>query len=136
MKVGIKTFSALMVGAFLSLAFLQPFNLKKSMEAGKKVYETSCMNCHMQDGKGLEGVFPPVAQSDFLKKSTNDIIDVLVKGQSGEIKVNGVTYNGVMPSVEYLSDQEIADVLNYTQNSWGNKNSKPVLPDQVKKRRP
>ena len=135
MKAGIKTVSVMMVSGLLSLAFVQPFNLKKRIEAGKKVYETSCMNCHMQDGKGLEGVFPPVAQSDFLKKSSNEIIDVLIKGQSGEIKVNGVTYNGVMPSVEYLSDQEVADVLNYIQNSWGNKNAKPVLPEQVKKRR-
>ena len=135
MKAGIKTVSVMMVSGLLSLAFVQPFNLKKSIEAGKKVYETSCMNCHMQDGKGLEGVFPPVAQSDFLKKSSHDIIDVLIKGQSGEIKVNGVTYNGVMPSVEYLSDQEMSDVLNYIQNSWGNKNAKPVLPEQVKKRR-
>ncbi|WP_081720517.1 cytochrome c [Sediminibacterium sp. C3] len=135
MKAGIKTVSVMMVSGLLSLAFVQPFNLKKSIEAGKKVYETSCMNCHMQDGKGLEGVFPPVAQSDFLKKSSNEIIDVLIKGQSGEIKVNGVTYNGAMPSVEYLSDQEMADVLNYIQNSWGNKNAKPVLPEQVKKRR-
>lgn len=136
MKAGIKTLTALMVGGFLSLAFVQPFDLKKSIVAGKTVYETSCMNCHMQDGKGLEGVFPPVAQSDFLKKNPNDIIDVLIKGQSGEVKVNGVTYNGVMPSVEYLSDQEIADVLNYIQNNWGNKNTKPILPGQVKKRRP
>ena len=135
MKAGIKTLSILIVSTFLSLAFVQPVNLKKSIEAGKKVYETSCMNCHMQDGKGLEGVFPPIAQSDFLKKSSNEIIDVLIKGQSGAIKVNGVTYNGVMPSVEYLSDQEMADVLNYIQNSWGNKNTKPVLPEQVKKRR-
>ena len=135
MKAGIKTLSILIVSTFLSLAFVQPFNLKKSIEAGKKVYETSCMNCHMQDGKGLEGVFPPIAQSDFLKKSSNEIIDVLIKGQSGAIKVKGVTYNGVMPSVEYLSDQEMADVLNYIQNSWGNKNTKPVLPEQVKKRR-
>lgn len=136
MRTGIKTVSILLMGSFLSLAFVQPFNLKQSIEAGQKVYETSCMNCHMQDGKGLEGVFPPVAQSDFLKKSPNEIIDVLIKGQSGEIKVNGVTYNGVMPSVEYLSDKEISDVLNYIQNSWGNKNTKPVLPEQVKKRRP
>lgn len=127
--------SVLLTGCFLSLAFVQPFSLKQSIEAGKKVYETSCMNCHMGDGKGLEGVFPPVAKSDFLKRSPNEIIDVLIKGQSGEIKVNGVMYNGVMPSVEYLSDQEIADVLNYIQNSWGNKIPKPILPNQVKKRR-
>ena len=135
MKTSLRYVSVLLIGSFLSLAFVQPFNLKQSMEAGKKVYETSCMNCHMQDGKGLEGAFPPVAKSDFLRKNSNEIIDVLTKGQSGEIKVNGVTYNGVMPSVEYLSDKEIADVLNYIQNSWGNKNTKPVLPEQVKKRR-
>ncbi len=86
--------------------------------------------------KDLEGAFPPVAKSDYLKRPSKDLIAVILKGQSGEIKVNGVVYNGMMPAQDYLSDQEIADVLNYINNSWGNKNLKPILPAQVKLLRP
>lgn len=88
------------------------------------------------DGKGLSGAFPPLAKSDYLKRPSKDLIAVILKGQSGEIKVNGVVYNGMMPAQDYLSDEEIADVLNYINNSWGNKNLKPILPSQVKLLRP
>lgn len=121
---------------FAAVAFFQPANLTMSIANGKKVYTNNCMNCHMEDGKGLEGAFPPLAKSDYLKRPSKDLIAVILKGQSGEIKVNGVVYNGMMPAQDYLSDEEIADVLNYINNSWGNKNLKPILPAQVKLLRP
>jgi nitrite reductase (NO-forming) len=126
----------LLVFVFGAVAFVQPNNMAKSIANGKNVYTNNCMNCHMEDGKGLESVFPPIAKSDFLKRPTKDLINVVLKGQSGEIKVNGVLYNGIMPAQDYLSDEEIADVLNYINNSWGNKNLKPILPSQVKQLRP
>lgn len=135
MKRGIFV-SGLLVFVFAALAFIQPTNMAKSIANGKTVYANNCMNCHMEDGKGLEGAFPPVAKSDYLKRLPKDLIAVILKGQSGEIKVNGVVYNGMMPAQDYLSDQEIADVLNYINNSWGNKNLKPILPSQVKQLRP
>ena len=126
----------LLFSVYAAVAFIQPANLAKSIANGKTVYTNNCMNCHMEDGKGLEGAFPPVAKSDYLKRPSKDLIAVILKGQSGEIKVNGVVYNGMMPAQDYLSDQEIADVLNYINNSWGNKNLKPILPAQVKPLRP
>ncbi|OYZ01441.1 MAG: hypothetical protein B7Y37_07160 [Sphingobacteriia bacterium 28-36-52] len=128
--------SGLLVFVFGAVAFVQPANMTKSIAKGKTVYVNNCMNCHMEDGKGLEGAFPPVAKSDYLKRAPKDLISVILKGQTGELKVNGVVYNGMMPAQDYLSDEEIADVLNYINNSWGNKNIKPILPSQVKLLRP
>lgn len=127
--------SLLFLFVFSAVAFIQPANLAKSIANGKTVYANNCINCHMENGKGMEGAFPPVAKSDFLKRPPKDLINVVLKGQSGEIKVNGVMYNLMMPAQDYLSDEEIADVLNYINNSWGNKNLKPILPSQVKQLR-
>jgi mono/diheme cytochrome c family protein len=120
----------------ITAAFMQPGGLAKSVANGKTVYTNNCMNCHMEDGKGIANAFPPLAKSDYLKRPAKDLIAVILKGQSGEVKVNGVVYNGNMPAQDYLTDEEIADVLNYISNSWGNKNLKPILPVQVKQQRP
>lgn len=128
--------SVLLLLVFSAVAFIQPASMAKSIANGKNVYANNCMNCHMEDGKGLEGAFPPIAKSDLLKRPPKDLINVILKGQSGEIKVNGVLYNGIMPAQDYLTDEEISDVLNYINNSWGNKNLKPILPSQVKLLRP
>lgn len=132
----VKLISSLLVLLFAASAFVQNDGLPKSIVRGKDLYVTNCMNCHMENGKGMEGVYPPVAKADFLKRPARDIIETVLKGQSGEVKVNGVLYNGVMPAQDYLADTEIADILNYVNNSWGNKNSKAITPAQVKKLRP
>ncbi|MDP1763215.1 MAG: cytochrome c [Sediminibacterium sp.] len=121
---------------FVMSAFIQTYSLPKSIERGKEVYATFCMNCHMADGKGMENAYPPVAKSDYLKRPVKDLINNVLKGESGELKVNGVSYNAIMPAQDYLTDGQIADVLNYVNNSWGNKNLKAITPEQVKKMRP
>ena len=104
----------------------------KSIERGKEVYTSYCQNCHMEDGKGTADVFPPVAKTDYLKKPSKELIKIILEGQSGEIVVNKKTYNGMMPAQSYLTDEQIADVLNYIRNSWGNKISGTITPAQVK----
>lgn len=117
-------------------AFVQSYDLPKSVTRGKELYVMYCQNCHMEDGKGVEGVFPPLAEADYLKKQpVNSIIAILLKGQNGEITVNGVNYNTPMMPLDYLTDEQVADILNYTYNSWGNKSVKAVTPAQVKKAR-
>lgn len=135
MRKGIFLFGLLGL-VFITAAFMQPAGLAKSIANGKTVYSNNCMNCHMEDGKGIANAFPPLAKSDYLERPAKDLIAVILKGQSGEVKVNGVVYNGNMPAQDYLTDEEIADVLNYISNSWGNKNLKPILPVQVKQQRP
>ena len=88
---------------------------------GRKVYETVCQACHQADGKGLPGAFPPLAGSDYLLGNPDRAARVVVNGLQGEVEVNGIKYNSVMPAMTQLSDKEIADALTYAMNSWGNK---------------
>ena len=128
----------LIIGALAALSitlssFNQKFDLKASITRGKEVYTTQCMTCHMEQGEGIEGAFPPLAKSDYLMADKKRSISQILHGLSGEIKVNGVTYNGEMAAIE-LTDQELSDVLNYVRNSWGNK-GEAVTPEEVKAQR-
>jgi mono/diheme cytochrome c family protein len=109
--------SALVAAVLMS--FYQAFDLQKSVDRGKTLYQTNCTVCHMPMGEGLSGAFPPLAGNSRLADKTV-MIKGLIKGMSGPVVVKGVNYNGAMPAFPF-SDQEAADVLNYIRNSWGNK---------------
>ena len=98
----------------------QTDELSASKARGKEVYAETCITCHLANGKGTSGIFPPLANSDYLLKAKKDVIHAVKFGLSGEVLVNGIKYVNVMPSPG-LSDKEVADVLNYIGNSWGNK---------------
>jgi len=119
----------------IGAAFVQAYSLPESIVRGKEVYITYCQNCHMENGLGLEGTNPPVAKSDFLKRPVNELILVILKGQEGKVKVNGVIYDTPMLPLDYMTDEQIADALNYTRNSFGNKNAIAIQPSHVKKLR-
>jgi mono/diheme cytochrome c family protein len=88
---------------------------------GKILYTNFCANCHMEDGTGLKGLIPPLANSDFLTTHRADLPCIIRKGQKGSIVVNGVTYGQQeMPAVPKLSDFEITNVLNFINQEWGN----------------
>lgn len=89
------------------------------IEKGKRVYQQTCFACHLPNGVGMKGVFPPLAKSDFLMADKDRAIRVITDGLSGEIQVNDQTYNGVMPPV-VLNDEQVANVLTFIMNSWGN----------------
>lgn len=92
---------------------------KIQMERGKKVFLSSCFACHMANGEGMPGVFPPLAQSDYLKADKDRAIRTVLKGATGPMTVNGKVYNNMMPPQE-VTDEQAADVLTYIMNSWGN----------------
>jgi mono/diheme cytochrome c family protein len=115
---------------FVSFQKKPAFDLKASMTRGQEVYTTNCVSCHMEKGEGMEGVFPPLAKSNYLMADKKRSIVQIIKGVSGPIKVNGIEYNGEMAAID-LSDQEISDVLNYVRNSFGNKGA-AVTPEEVK----
>ncbi len=124
--------SLMVLGVFImTSSFFQKYDLPKSIERGKEVYASYCMNCHMEDGKGSD-VFPPVAKTDYLKKPVKTLINIILQGQSGEITVNQKKYDALMPAQAYLEDEQVADVLNYIRNSLGNKIPVAVTPAQVK----
>ena len=88
------------------------------------------MSCHLPSGEGIIGTFPPLANSDYLMEKRAESISSIKFGLSGEITVNGTKYNGFMSSLG-LTDDEIADVMNYITNSWGNKNDKIITLEEV-----
>lgn len=100
------------------------------MEQGKQLYMQNCMACHQTEGQGVPSAFPPLAKSDFLMKDRNRAIGVVVHGLTGELVVNGKKYDGVMPSLA-LNDEQVANILTFVRNSWGNKDAM-VTPDEVK----
>jgi len=113
-------FSAVIIlPAFLCFTF-QDKDLEESIKRGKEVYTLNCQSCHAENGEGIEGVNPPVAKAAYLKDAQKNI-RIILNGQSGEITVNGKQYNAIMNPLNYLDDKQIADVLNYIRNSWGNK---------------
>ena len=107
----------------------QKFDLQASIDRGKEIYIAQCMSCHLENGEGIEDVYPPLAKADFLMADKKRSIDNVIHGLSGEIVVNGKKYNTDMLPFE-LSDQEVSDVLNYIRNSWGNK-GEAVTPEEV-----
>lgn len=104
--------------------------LEESMQRGSEIYADFCITCHLEKGEGVENVFPPLAQSDYLMNNRSESIAGVKYGQKGEIVVNGVPYNNVMMPMG-LEDEEIADVMNYVLNSWGNSGIKMVTPEEV-----
>ena len=101
-------------------AFLQT-DKPANYEAGKKVYQQACMACHMADGKGIAGLNPPLAGTDWVTGDKKRLINVILKGLETPIEVNGEEYVVPMPGQPQLSDVQIADVLTYVRNSFGNK---------------
>lgn len=110
-------------------------NLAESMEEGQLIYNDFCISCHMAGGEGAGAIFPPLANSDYLKNKQIESIKAVKYGMSGEILVNGKTYNSVMSPMG-LSDQEVADVMNFINNSWGNNYGKFYTKADISKVKP
>lgn len=101
----------------------------KPLPDGKTIYDNTCKACHQENGEGIAKTFPPLAKSDYLA-NVDAVIDQVIKGKTGEMVVNGETYNNAMPA-QPLNDEEIAAVLTYVYSSWGNTGA-AVTVDQVK----
>lgn len=111
----------------------KPLTKDEQITQGKNVFESNCLACHQANGEGVPNAFPPLAKSDFLNADHNRAIDILLHGRSGPITVNGKNYDGVMPAIA-LNNEQIANVLTYVLNSFGN-NGGLVAPAQVEKQR-
>lgn len=87
---------------------------------GEILYNNFCANCHMENGAGLEGLIPPLAEADWIRENQDQLACVIRHGMQGPIEVNGRTYNEEMPGVPQLSEFEIANVINYINHAWNN----------------
>ena len=105
-------------------------DLEKSIARGNEVYQNFCIQCHLASGKGVPNNFPPLAGSNWLTDKRTESIHSVKFGLRGEIVVNNVTYDGVMTPLG-LSDEEVADVMNYIMNSWGNTQENMVTVEEV-----
>lgn len=102
---------------------------------GATVYNGNCAACHQGNGQGLATTFPPLAGSEWVNGNPSVAIAIASHGLQGEIKVNGSTYQGVMPAFgNQLSNEELAAVLTYVRTQWGN-NAAPVSVEEVSKYR-
>lgn len=106
------------------------YEVGKELEVGAKLYTQHCLTCHGPDGKGSPDLIPPLSQTDWVTGDKGRLIRIMLLGLSGEIEVNGNTYNQEMPAYDYLSDKEIADILTFIRNEFGNK-SGAVIPGEV-----
>ncbi|MEE9360995.1 MAG: copper-containing nitrite reductase [Cellulophaga sp.] len=104
-------------------------SLAEKIKSGKQIYTNTCFACHQANGEGIASAFPPLAKSDYLNADVRRSIDIVLNGKTGEITVNGAKYNSVMTK-QTLTSEEVADVLTYVYNSWGN-NKTNVTVDQV-----
>jgi nitrite reductase (NO-forming) len=108
---------------------------EQQLEAGKGLFASTCASCHQASGQGLAGAIPPLANSDFLVKNDKErVIRVLLNGLSGPIKVNGASFNSAMPMFNHMSNDDIANVLTYVFNSWGNSHG-VIAPAEVARAR-
>ena len=96
-------------------------NFKRYYVNGKSIYEKKCQNCHGSDGKGLGTLYPPLTDSTYLKMNKNKLACIIRNGQSGTVQINNISYDGLMPGNETLADIDIAQVIVYITNSFGNK---------------
>ena len=95
----------------------------RTMEAGKKVYDTYCLVCHQADGSGVPKMNPPVIKTTYVLGDKTKLVQIILKGMKEEVEINGEFYENVMAAHDYLTDQEIADVTTFIRNSFGNKAS-------------
>lgn len=93
---------------------------EQQVKAGETRFAGTCSVCHQASGTGLPGVFPPLAKSDYLMADKNRAINIVLNGLTGKVTVNGTAYNSVMPPMSQLNDDELANILTYVRNSWGN----------------
>jgi nitrite reductase (NO-forming) len=98
--------------------------VEEQVAAGKTLFAGTCATCHQPEGQGLEGVFPPLAKSDYIAADPKRVPTVMLHGLTGPVKVNGKDYNSNMPPMSQLTDDEVANLATYVLNSWGNPGGK------------
>ena len=96
--------------------------LRSTYLAGAKVYTQNCATCHMDDGRGVQNLNAPLVKTSYVLGDKTKLINVLLKGLKG-VEIDGEKYSNAMPSHSFLADKQIADVLTYVRNSFGNKGS-------------
>jgi mono/diheme cytochrome c family protein len=112
------------------LVLENPDPVANELMAGKRIYDQYCVACHMSNGSGAPGMNPPLAGVDMVTGDKSTLIKIMLNGLSEPMVIKGETYNNAMPAHSFLSDKQIADVLTYIRNTFGNK-ADPITPEEV-----
>ncbi|MDG1023126.1 MAG: cytochrome c [Flavobacteriaceae bacterium] len=119
----------ILLGA-LSFYLFQEKTKAQSIKAGAEIYQDFCVQCHLANGEGVSGVFPPLRASDYLLNNIDLSIAGIKFGLKGKIVVNDEEYDGVMIN-QGLDEEEIADVMNYILNHWDNSSEAFITKERV-----
>nr|WP_249665248.1 cytochrome c [Mucilaginibacter sp. Bleaf8] len=102
---------------------------------GKAIYTQNCLTCHQADGAGVQNMNPPLIKTTYVLGDKTRLIKIVLNGFNEDVEINGETYSNAMPSFAHLTNQQIADVLTYVRNNFGNKAATVTVAD-VNKIRP
>jgi mono/diheme cytochrome c family protein len=117
-----KVIATLVLTCAATAAFLQT-SLQQQLSAGRQAYNKYCLQCHQADGGGVPGLNPPLSKTEWVLGNKTTLINVVLKGMTDGVEIDGDLYTNPMPAQANLTDKEIADVLTYVRNSFGNKAS-------------
>ena len=104
-------------------------NVKESVDRGKLIYEQNCLACHQVDGSGVPYLAPPLIQGVFVDGNKQKLIEIILNGMQ-DVEIKGETYANPMPAFDFLTDDQIADVLTFLRSNFQN-NGEPVSPEDV-----
>lgn len=121
--------TAMLLSCLSTLSWAQKAT-KEAIQKGKMVFEQNCLVCHQVDGSGVPHLNPPLIKTSFVLGDKKKLIGIVIKGLS-DVEIDGESYSNPMPSMSFLSDEDIANVLTYVRNSFTNKGS-AVTPAEVK----
>ncbi len=133
--LGDKVVSAAPVAAAATATAGGTLTLQQQIKAGEALYNGTCSVCHQSNGAGLPNVFPPLAKSDFLNADKTRAINIVLNGLNGPVTVNGAKFDSVMPPMSQLNDDEVANIVTFVLNSWGNKGGTVTAADVAEVRK-
>jgi mono/diheme cytochrome c family protein len=94
-----------------------------TIKRGSAIYNQYCAACHQASGDGVPGLNPPLSKTEYVLGNKTNLINILLKGLNEELEIDGEIFSNLMPPLNYLTDQQIADVLSYVRNNFQNKAS-------------
>ena len=120
-----------LLAAITLFIFAKPLPQQDSKTRGKALYETYCLTCHQDDGSGVPNLNPPLIKTSWVTGEKTKLIKWVLLGSVEKVEIDGENYANNMPAQNYLTDQQVADVLTYVRSSFGNKAS-AITPAEVK----
>ncbi|SHK47246.1 c-type cytochrome [Rhodothermus profundi] len=100
------------------------------MQLGRRVYQNYCATCHQPNGQGVPGIYPPLTPNEWVQGDKGRLIRLVLHGAQGEMRVGEEVYNNVMTAHDFLTDEQIAAVLTYIRQHFGNQ-AAAVSPEEV-----